>query len=339
MTSAALRRVSSGLIAALGLSSACKHTQEQVSPAPSASAAPASLRVEPAQYDFGTLVQGDTASAKFELDNAGTAKLELESTTDALGCHGTIAPASLAAGAKAELAVECQAKYYGPLALSLPIRAAASATLLGEIKLTAKVTPRLAFEPSLVSLSLPFGAERSTIVHLVGTRAATAKLTFKDDSEAGFRIETLPADASGPALRLTVNGKKVGTHVGNIVGTTNLEEPREIRLAYSCEVTGNLTVSPSTPYFDLRAPGGDTKEIVIASSDPKFALRQVEVAQGPFEASFARDEHDQYHVTVTLRRDRALGDARGTLGRLVLHSNDRAEPEKEISLFALGATN
>ncbi|HEX3772935.1 MAG TPA: hypothetical protein VHV51_00655 [Polyangiaceae bacterium] len=331
------------LIAALGLASACKRARVQISAASSASAAaPAlgSLRVVPSQYDFGTLIQGEVASAKFELDNTGTAELELESTTDALGCHGTIAPASLAAGAKAELAVECRAKYYGPLALSLPIRAVGGATLLGEIKLTGKVTPLLAFDPPFVSSSLPFGAERSTTVHLAGTLASAAKLTFKDDSDAGFQIEALPADAHGPVVRLTLKGKKVGTHVGNIVGTTNLEQPREIRLAYSCEVTGNLRVAPSTLYFDLRAPGGDTKEIVVSSSEPEFRLQQAEIAEGPFEASFARDgESRDYRVSLSLRRDRVTGDARGTLGRLVLHSNDRAEPEKEVSLFALGAAN
>jgi hypothetical protein len=44
-------------------------------------------------------------------------------------------------------------------------------------------------------------------------------------------------------------------------------------------------------------------------------------------------------VTIAVDRQAAVGDARGTNGRVLLESNDPAEPSKELPLFAFGALN
>ena len=124
---------------------------------------------------------------------------------------------------------------------------------------------------------------------------------------------------------------------GNVVLSTNLARPRKISLPYSCQVTGSLAVSPSTPYFDLKAPGGRSLGVAVTSSQPGFVVRAVRVAEGPFSAFFERDTSGGgYTVTVTVRPDGIAGDARGTVGRLLIVSNDRTEPEKELPLFAFG---
>jgi hypothetical protein len=120
--------------------------------------------------------------------------------------------------------------------------------------------------------------------------------------------------------------------------STNLPRPLQLSLPYSCQVTGSLTVTPSTPYFDLKVPGAAVRELAVKSSQPGFALRAVRVAQGPFSASFARAATPGgYTITVAVELDRVPSEARGSLGRLLILSNDRAEPEKELPLFALDA--
>jgi hypothetical protein len=176
-------------------------------------------------------------------------------------------------------------------------------------------------------------------VHVQGALAAQAKLTLDSAGEAGIEVTPLPTtNGAGAALRLRVKGKKVGVHVGSIAFSTNLPRPRQLSLPYSCEVTGSLAVTPSTPYFDLKAPGAQVRQISVRSSQSGFAVRGVRVEEGPFSASFTRSATSgEYTVTVAVEPARMQSDARGTLGRLLILSNDRAEPEKELPLFAFGA--
>ncbi len=304
-------------------------------------AAHAILAIEDPAHDFGAVVQGNAVSHEFELSNAGVTQLDLQGTTEALGCTGQIEPRSLDPGAVARLKVTCLTEYYGPLRVTLAIRTAASAESVGEVELTASVTPLLAFDTELVDLHMPFGEERSADVHLRGALDEQAKLTVEDAGDVGFTVTPLPPTRGTPSgLRLRVKGRKVGVHAGNVVLSTNLARPRKISLPYSCQVTGSLAVTPSTPYFDLKAPGGRRREVAVTSSQPGFVVRAVRVAQGPFSASFARDTTSGgYTVTVAVRTDGIAGDARGTVGRLLILSNDRAEPEKELPLFAFGGKN
>jgi hypothetical protein len=328
----------------LGASSACRRAPHSDSlPAPSAAPdrAPAALKIQQTQYDFGAVVQGAVVSHAFEISNAGTAPLELEASTEALGCTGKLAPSALSPGASGHLSVTCRPEFYGPLHVTLALRSAKTSETMGQVELNASVTPLLTFDTPLVSLQMPFGEERSIDVRVQGALADQAKLTLESAGDAGFSVAPLPA-ANGAAvgLRLRVRGRKIGVHVGNIVLTTNLPRPRELSLPYSCEVVGSLAVTPSTPYFDLKVPGAAVRELTVSSSQPGFALHAVRIAEGPFSASFARGAAPGgYTVTVAVELDRIPGEARGSLGRLLILSNDRAEPEKELPLFAFGAPN
>jgi hypothetical protein len=46
-----------------------------------------------------------------------------------------------------------------------------------------------------------------------------------------------------------------------------------------------------------------------------------------------------FRIQVKVLEDRLADDRRGTLGKLMVFSNDRTEPEKEIPLFGLGKLN
>jgi hypothetical protein len=46
-----------------------------------------------------------------------------------------------------------------------------------------------------------------------------------------------------------------------------------------------------------------------------------------------------FHVQVKVLEDRVASESRGSLGKVLILSNDRTEPEKEIPLFGFGKLN
>jgi hypothetical protein len=333
------------LLAVAGSWSACRRVSERMlEPAPTSSAAvhpaPPVLRVKSPPHDFGAVVQGELFQRSFELENAGSSRIELQDRTESLGCSGVIDPPTLEPGAASRVDVSCRIELYGPVRVTLPLRAKTDEAIVGEVELRGSVTPRLAFDPPTLVLRMPFGEERIVEVQLSGALADQATFSIRDSGDAGFAEISAPKGAgSARVVRLRVKGRKVGVHVGSIVASTNLARPPEVSLPYSTEVVGDLEVTPSTPYFDLHAPSGAIREVSVRSSQPDFKLRAVRV-EGPFTVSVgSREANGEYRVAVTVLRDSLASDARGTLGRLVLESNDRAEPNKEVPLFAFGALN
>jgi hypothetical protein len=62
----------------------------------------------------------------------------------------------------------------------------------------------------------------------------------------------------------------------------------------------------------------------------------VDVQEGPFEAYLRRDG-DAYVIELSILAAKLPRGMRGANGRLMVVSNDRSEPNKEVPLFALGS--
>ena len=196
----------------------------------------------------------------------------------------------------------------------------------------------LAFEASVVELDGRFGAVSSLDIRLTGALARDARPAIVGGEGAEVLVGVLPPDGSRPpGVRLTLSGRHAGRGVGHAIVSTGLGDPRELVLYYRWSVPGNLTVSPSNPYLDLRAPGPHVVEIAVGSSRPDFRLQRAEVVAGPFAASIASaGAAGRYQVRVrAVERGVSSGD-RGFLGKLILISNDPVEPRKEIPLLAMG---
>jgi hypothetical protein len=203
------------------------------------------------------------------------------------------------------------------------------------------VEPLLAFTSRTVNLKVPFGETASEEVWLVGRQAAAARLEIDSVEPAGPEVDVVPARSGGPqGLRLTMTGTHVGTVAGQIVVETGLEKPRTLTLLYSSQVLGSLSVDPTNPFIDLRASGPVGATIRVTSDRKNFRLDSARIVEGPFEAKFGRDEVGHgYLVSVGVVKDRHLEEQRGLLGTLRLMSNDPAEPQKDVPVFALGAAN
>lgn len=199
--------------------------------------------------------------------------------------------------------------------------------------------PRIAFEISPVEVTGRFGAPSSKDVRLTGELAPQARLTIVRVEGTEIVASLLPPEGERAAgVRLTLSGRRVGQEVGQVVVSTGLVDPKELVLYCGWKVPGNLTVTPSNPYLNLRLSGPHVVQIAVASRRPDFRLGRAEVTAGPFAARvLPATAGGPRIIEVRLIEAGLAGGERGFLGKLVFVSNDPAEPRKEVPLFALGA--
>jgi hypothetical protein len=299
-----------------------------------AGGAGAELVVPERRHHFGRVTQGDTLKHVFAARNGTSAVLSVEDTLEVLGCTATAVPAVLEPGANGKLEVACKANVPGPLRVSLPLRA--NERPAGELSLEAEVEPLLAFERSVVDLTLPFGDERSVEVRLLGTRAKEARLAPAAAPPPSMTASVLAGDAQrSEGVRVLARGDAVGTHVGSLRYATGLAQPREVSLSYVVKVTGTLAVLPTNPVLELGGKGPHRVVIKVTSTQPGFVVSRAEVLEGPFTARVRRAEGG-FDVEVTAVESKLPPGARGVNGRLRIVSNDRTEGTKEVPLFGLG---
>jgi hypothetical protein len=196
----------------------------------------------------------------------------------------------------------------------------------------------LAFISRTVDLKLAFGEKGSEEIRLMGKLASAARLTVETIDPPGPDVTILPADGAQPqGVRVTMVGTQVGQRAGQVSLATGLNEPKELTILYSWKVVGDLTVDPTNPFIDLRAPPPVGVAIHVTSSRKDFRLDQAQMVDGPFQASFVRDQAaGGYTVHVTVADSGSSDGSRGSVGTLRLISNDPAEPRKDIQVLALG---
>jgi hypothetical protein len=293
-------------------------------------------------YQMGLMVLNEVARRSITVSNAGALPLEIGTIEASRFCSASIDPKTIAPGASGQLEVTCRSDLHGPLREFLLMHSNDPTAEKVPIELVGKVTGLLAFDPQVVNLEMSFGEQRSQEVRLVGTAVDKAGIGLKKSALAEDSSVTLLSSQTGSTggFRILCEGKKVGVHSGNLVISTGLPSPKEIAMPYACKVAGTLEVSPTNPYFNLKLPGPKVVAIEVRSSQPDFAVRGVRVLEGPFAASIEGPLSDNsFRVRVKVIEEGVKQETRGTVGRIVVVSNDRTEPEKEIPLFGFGKLN
>jgi hypothetical protein len=135
---------------------------------------------------------------------------------------------------------------------------------------------------------------------------------------------------------LRLKNPVVGVHAGTLRFESGLPDPATLELPYSVKVTGTLVVSPTNPVLDLAASGGTRVIIAVTSTQPGFRVERAEVVEGPFSVRVRKTDVG-YAVEASVVTSKFVEGARGANGRIRIVSNDRTEPNKEVSLFALGS--
>lgn len=292
-------------------------------------------------HDFGSVRQGDRLTYAFTLRNTGFAALQILNVAQSHSCAANYPPRRIAPGESANLEIVCDTEErVNRLEEKLRVHSNDPMDPALVLSVTARIEPRLAFGSRTVEIRAAFGKEDSHEVRLIGNLAFAATLAVDAVEPAGIKVKVISADKERPqGLRLTCAGLHVGHILGQVRVTTGLEKPSHLTLLYTCQVIGNVSVEPTNPYVDLRAPGPAGVVVHVSSSRADFRLDQVQAVDGPFEASSARDSGGNgYWVRISIRGS-PPSDDRGAIGTLRLLSNDPAEPQKDVPLIALGPLN
>jgi hypothetical protein len=320
-----------------------KSTRKDAAPRPSAAVEQPAPRIKlsQARYELGPFVQDEEVHGSIVLSNSGSLPLQIDTVEPSRFCSGNVTPSTVAPGASAQVEVTCRSDLYGPLSEHLVIRSNDPATSKAALDLVGNVTPILAFDTTNVDLKMPFGEDRNQEVKVEGSMLDKARIKLVSPSIPDVDIESLPASAGKiRGFRIHCKGRKPGMNVGNLIISTGLERPKEVAIPYACKVAGTLEVSPTNPYFNLKVSGPKYLFIQVRSSQPHFEVQAVHVTEGPFAATFEHaPEGEFFRVKVTVLYDHIEDDTHGVTGKLVIVSNDRTEPQKEMPLFGFGQVN
>jgi hypothetical protein len=283
------------------------------------------------------VLQDATVHRSVAVRNAGSTPLEISGVTPSRFCSATIEPALIAPGSKGDLEVTCRADLAGPLRERLQIESNDPQARTATFELVAQVTPLLAFDVPSVNLSMPFGQQRLQEVRLTGALVSQARPRLSCSPVADTEIEPLTSPTGKTqGYRIRCRGRKVGMHAGSLIVETGLARPEKIALPYACRISGTLKVSPTNPYLNLKLPGPKVVSVEVKSSQPGFRVVGARVTEGPFAASFEQTGQSTFVVKVSVLEERVDEEAHGITGKLVISSNDRTEPEKELPLFGFG---
>jgi hypothetical protein len=298
------------------------------------------ISFESTSHDFGAVREGDRLKYTFRIANTGSAPLRILRVDPSRSCAVAKPPELVAPSASADLEVACNTEDR-PNRLADRIVVHSDDPLKAEVVLgiDAQVEPILAFASRTVDLKMPFGQMDSQEVRLTGRLATSARLEVRAIDPPGPDVSVFPAEHGKPGgLRLSMTGVRVGRVAGQVLLATGVQNPKELTILYSWQVLGNLTVEPTNPFVDLRGPGSGSVGVKVSSSRHDFRLDDAQVTEGPFEASFAPDVATHgYAVQVRVVASRVPEGQRGLTGTLRLISNDPAEPQKDVPLFAMGA--
>jgi hypothetical protein len=254
-------------------------------------------------------------------------------------CAANHPPQRIAPGENATLEVVCDTeKRTNRLVEKLTVHSNDPQAPALVLAVAARIEPWLAFESRTVEVNAPFGRDDSQDVRLTGNLAFTAHLAVDAVQPPGPDVKIIPADEQKPeGLRITCSSLRVARVAGQVRVTTGMEKPSHLTVLYTCQVIGNLSVEPTNPYIDLRAPGPGEVVVHVTSSRSDFRLEQARAVDGRFESTFEREPNGHgYSVRVRVSGGEVPAEVRGTTGTLRLVSNDPAEPQKDVPLMALG---
>lgn len=319
--------------------------------------APPHVDLDHVEHRFGQLVQGAEVRHAFTVVNNGAGALLLYSEPGQNCSVPSYPPEIAGRGGRVTFEVLCRFEQKGDIQDTVILRSSYDkkgvvAEQVG-LKLTAQVAAAAAFERELVTARLPFGSPKTEEIRVVGVRAGEVRLgkpriemlppEHPDPDPAAaakplFELRKLPAAGGKPeGLAVVIGARNIGSRSGRVIVPTGIAQPKEIDLAFTITVAGTLEIVPPDLMFLPGVPEARERTFDVKSAQPGFAVKQVKVERGPFDAALERgDAPGAYRVKVTLRDDKAKPDENGVLGLVRVISNDRAEGGKLVALRLIG---
>jgi hypothetical protein len=263
----------SALIGALSFSGGCRTKSRLDAPDPPR------VACDDAAHDFGDVVQGERLTHAFRLRNTGPVPLRIDGVTRSYGCAAVKPPEWIRPHEGADLDVACETDgRQDRFADKLVVHSNDPLVPELAIEVAARVEPLLALASRTAELRTAFGETASQDVELTGRLATAARLAIESVDPPGPEVKVIAGERGKPErLRVILAGTRVGRHAGQVSIRTGLDKPRALTLLYSSQVLGNLSVDPTNPYIDLRAPQPVGVVVHVSSSRDDFRLDDARV--------------------------------------------------------------
>lgn len=214
-----------------------------------ATAAPASIRLEPTVCDCGTLLQGEQATCLFTITNSGGEDLQIFAIEPACGCTTALLTAPLVPpGMQGGIRVVFDSSNAaGEVRKEITVNSSATAQSAIILAIRARVETEVDFEPPQVTFDgvRPGTTQRETVV-LINNRSEPIEIRTLDVRPSSFHCR-LPA-WSDPARPLIVESRDRVTIDVGLTPPTTLTMP----LAGECLLT---IQGPRKRLFNLKLLG------------------------------------------------------------------------------------
>jgi hypothetical protein len=292
------------------------------------------LTASPARHDFGAVREGESVRHTFPVVNTGSAPVRIARVERSPACAPIrVSEAPIPRGGTASVEIECDTRNRPSRLEDAVMVVATDGAAPLRLELRATIQPALTFEPQLATLHTEPGRPSTWIIHVTGWAARDARLQVLDPGAAkGLSARVLPAgDPRAPGIAIVLDGRAVGEWSDRVLVSTGVGARPELSLPYTARVRSAIAVEPAKPYFNLRDPDGRTRMLSVTSDRAGFRVLGATVVAGPFHAQVEKGG-----VRVTVEEAGIPAGQRGTMGKLLISSNDAHELHKEIQLFAFG---
>jgi hypothetical protein len=320
------------------------------------------IRIEPSQVDFGTLAQGELATADFTIHNDGTELLQILKTDSDCGCTLARIPDSLLApGAATSMSIMLQTRSFsGSILKHVTVFSNDPAAPRARITLAAHVRPTV----RVSATSIAFGAvacgsrERRTIelraaaadtLRILGYEVAAARQTLGEPaartadslhSEARLAVTIEGAESEGDSTLYRVHLEtRAGAPPGPFTLThairTNLVGALRVPLHISGQFYSFFVVEPTVLSFG-GLPQSREKTISVMLTGRGEGRRHVLGVRCADERLAARVvEHEagrRYEVEATIPAGAEPGQIQT---RLTIETDDPRQPQIDLEVRAL----
>lgn len=200
-------------------------------------------------------------------------------------------------------------------------------TLSGDVEVIA------AFEPAYVRLGrVARGEKKTQTVKVVARDPGKFKITQIKPSNPGRVSAKLVEGKGGPTLEVTVTaGDKPGRLSESVMATTNLDNPKTLRLTVSGTVSNDLWTDPPRVFFsDFKEKQAQIVDVRVSSLSKKaFKLKGVKDPAG-FVTGKVEQVNGQWvaHLTLATKPDK-------TSGKVQVRTNRKDQPVIEVP-YTLG---
>lgn len=309
------------------------------------------IEFEKLELDFGNVWDHEKPEAVIRFTNTGTQTLKILDIRSTCGCTvPDLEKKEYEPGETGEMNVIFNPTgRSGPQTKVVTVTTDSRRTPTVRINVKSYVESVLTIDPAIANLGRIFkNEEKGVVVHVIGTTPDFKAWPAEEQPSetAPFKVEVVQnsdVEIDGETRRRTSlriwveKGTPVDRHSVDLVIRTNDPRRPEFNLRSVVTVVGDLEGRPPRFALGRLAPGDSfehtiriinrvAEEFKIVKAVPSEELGQIDVSFAPV----TEGKHDAYDITI---RGVAPSENERILGRLVIHTDMKSEPQMELPVY------